>query len=100
MLRQQQYWEFVSFRGNVGTLQFRKVGGQNGAFSETFERHQRPYYWVKCVGGNWVGMTVDCEWAITIGGVRYRTTGLLSDKASCCTVAVVTLQPVATLNTV
>jgi len=69
MLRQQHCWKFGSVMGNVDKLFLRKLWRQNAAFSESFETHQRLYYRAKCVGANWVAMTMDCEWAIRGGGL-------------------------------
>ena len=69
MLRQQQCWKFGSIMGNVDISLLRKLWRQNAAFSESFETHQRLYYRAKCVGANWVAITVDCEWVIRGGGL-------------------------------
>jgi len=33
------------------------------------ERHQSPYYIAKCVGGNWVVVTMCCDWAMAMVGM-------------------------------
>jgi DNA-binding NarL/FixJ family response regulator len=36
------------------------------------ETHQRVYYKTKCVGSNWVVMTMECEWAVLLGTEQLR----------------------------
>ena len=69
LLRQQQCWKFLSVMRNVDISLVRKLWRQNAAFSEYFETHYRQYYRAKCVGANWVAITVDCEWAIRGGSL-------------------------------
>ena len=91
MLRQQQCWKFVSVMRNVDITLAGKLWSQNAAFSESFEHISG------CITEWNVWALIGLPWPWTVSGqlqwgfVRYRTTALLCDGASCHTVVVVIL---------